>query len=177
MAKDFAVRAVFLENMDLAKACKEYLLLLAGDMGKAYSFRDEIALGDVAFEATGDSVSELFVAAALAVIETMVEPLTVETNWTKEVHLSGIEIEELLFEWLNVIVFIKDVEEVVFRDARATVKHESDKNLWRLDAALIGDRINATQQELRTDVKAVTRHLYEVKQKERAWYAHVVLDV
>jgi len=106
-----------------------------------------------------------------------VDPLTVETNWIKDVQLSGIEIEELLFEWLNVIVFIKDVEEVVFCDARATVKHDSDKNLWYLDATLIGDRINVNEQELRTDVKAVTKHLYEVKQKECAWYAHVVLDV
>jgi SHS2 domain-containing protein len=51
-------------------------------MGKAYRFRDEIVLGDLAFEATGDSVSELFAAAALAVIEAMVDPLSVETSWT-----------------------------------------------------------------------------------------------
>ncbi len=146
-------------------------------MGKAYWFRDEIALGDIAFEATGDSVSELFVAAALAVIETMVEPLTVGTNWTQAVQLSEVEVEELLFEWLNVIVFVKDAEGVVFYDARATVTHDSDKNLWHLDATLIGDRIDATQQELRADVKAVTKHLYEVKHKEGAWHARVVLDV
>ena len=64
-------------------------------------FRDEIVLGDLAFEATGDSVSELFAAAALAVIEAMVDPLSVETSWTQEVRLSEAEIEDLLFEWFE----------------------------------------------------------------------------
>ena len=147
-------------------------------MGKAYRFRDEIVLGDLAFEATGDSVSELFAAAALAVIESMVDPLSVETSWTQEVRLSEAEIEDLLFEWLNAIVFIKDTEGVVFHDVRATVSRDSEKNLWHLDATLIGDRVDATRQDLRTDVKAVTKHLYEIRQQEEgAWYAHVVLDV
>ena len=147
-------------------------------MGKAYRFRDEIVLGDLAFEATGDSVSELFAAAALAVIESMVDPLSVETSWTQEVRLSEAEIEDLLFEWLNAIVFIKDTEGVVFHGVRATVSRDSEKNLWHLEAALIGDRVDATRQDLRTDVKAVTKHLYEVRQQEEgAWYAHVVLDV
>ena len=147
-------------------------------MGKAYRFRDEIVLGDLAFEATGDSVSELFAAAALAVIESMVDPLSVETSWTQEVRLSEAEIEDLLFEWLNAIVFIKDTEGVVFHDVRAAVSRDSEKNLWHLEAALIGDRVDATRQDVRTDVKAVTKHLYEVRQQEEgAWYAHVVLDV
>ena len=147
-------------------------------MEKAYRFRDDIVLGDLAFEATGDSVSELFAAAALAVIESMVDPLSVETSWTQEVRLSEAEIEDLLFEWLNAIVFIKDTEGVVFHDVRAAVSRDSEKNLWHLEAALIGDRVDATRQDVRTDVKAVTKHLYEVRQQEEgAWYAHVVLDV
>ncbi len=146
-------------------------------MGKAYRFRDEIVLGDLAFEATGDSASELFATAALAVIEAMADPLSVETHWMREVRISETEIESLLFEWLNAIVFIKDMEGVVFHDVRTTVSRDSEKNLWHLDAALIGDRIDATRQDLRTDVKAVTKHLYEVRQTEGTWYAHVVLDV
>ena len=146
-------------------------------MGKAYRFRDEIVLGDLAFEATGDSLSELFAAAAMAVIEAMVAPLSVGTNWTQDVRLSDVAIEDLLLEWLNTIVFIKDAEGVVFHDVHTSINHDSEKNLWHLDATLIGDRVGATRQTLRTDVKAVTKHLYEVRQKDRDWYAHVVLDV
>jgi len=122
-------------------------------------------------------VSELFTSAALAVIEAMVAPMSVETNRTKEVRLSEAQIDDLLFEWLNAIVFIKDVDGMVFHDVRAAVSRDSEKNLWHLDAALIGDRVDATRQVLRTDVKAVTKHLYEVRQDDGAWYAHVVLDV
>ena len=146
-------------------------------MGKAYRFHDDIVLGDLAFEATGDSVHELFAAAALAVIEAMVDPLSVGTNWTQDVRLSDVEIDDLLLEWLNIIVFIKDAEGVVFHDVRTSVNRDSEKNLWHLDATLIGDRVDATRQTLRTDVKAVTKHLYEVGQRGRTWYARVVLDV
>ena len=146
-------------------------------MGKAHRFLDEIVLGDVAYEATGDSVSELFVTAALALIETMADPLTVGTNWTRECRLSESEIEDLFFEWLNTIVFIKDAEGVVFNDVLATVRLDSENNLWHLDATLTGDRVDATRQDLRTDVKAVTKHLYEIRPNESGWYARVVLDV
>lgn len=146
-------------------------------MGKAYRFLDDIVLADLAFEATGDSVSELFATAALAVIDAMADPLSVGTNWTQDFRLSEIEIEDLFFEWLNAIVFIKDAEGVVFHDARVTVRRDLEKNLWHLDATLIGDRVDGTRQDLRTDVKAVTKHLYEVRQQAGGWYAHVVLDV
>ena len=116
-------------------------------------------------------------AGALAVIEAMVDPLTVETNYTQEIRISETEIESLLFEWLNAIVFVKDKDGVVFHDVRVTVNRASEKNQWNLDAVLIGDRVDATRQDLRTDVKAVTKHLYEVRHREGTWYAHVVLDL
>ncbi len=146
-------------------------------MGQAHRFLDEIALGDLAFEATGDSVSELFAAAALALIEVMADPLTVGTNWTQDYRLSESEIEDLFFEWLNAIVYIKDAEGVVFHDARATVRLDSENSLWHLDATLTGDRVDIARQDLRTDVKAVTKHLYAVRPNEDGWYARVVLDV
>ena len=146
-------------------------------MGQAHRFHDEIVLGDLAFEATGDSVSELFAAAASAVIEAMANPLTVETNWTKDCLLSESEMEDLFFEWLNRIVFIKDVEGVVFHNVRVTVCHDSENNLWHLDATLTGDEVDATRQDLRTDVKAVTKHLFEIRPNKSGWYARVVLDV
>ena len=146
-------------------------------MSQAYRFLEEIALADVGFLATGDSVSELFAASAAAVIEAMVNPVSVGTNWTREVRLSGEQVDELLFDWLNAIVFLKDAEAVVFRDVHALVNYDSDAGLWRLSATLIGDHVDANRQELRTDVKAVTKHLYEVKEKEGTWSAHVVVDV
>lgn len=146
-------------------------------MGKAYRFLDKIALGDLAFEATGDSLSELFATAALALIEAMADPLTVGTNWTQDCRLSESAIDDLFFEWLNAIVYIKDADSVVFHDALATVKFDGESNLWHLDATLIGDHVDAIRQDLRADVKAVTKHLYAIRSNEDSWHARVVLDV
>lgn len=146
-------------------------------MANTHRFLDEMVLGDFAFEATGDSVSELFATAALAVIEVMADPLTVETNWTKDCLLSESELEDLFLEWLNHIVFIKDAEGVVFHKVHAMVRRDSENNLWHLDATLTGDKVDATRQDLRTDVKAVTKHLFEIRPDESGWYARAVLDV
>jgi len=46
-----------------------------------------------------------------------------------------------------------------------------------LRACLIGSPVDRKSQELRNDVKGVTKHLYELKQNGGQWRAKVVLDV
>jgi SHS2 domain-containing protein len=46
-----------------------------------------------------------------------------------------------------------------------------------LRARLIGAPVDHQTQELHTDVKGVTKHLYELTQIGNRWKAQVVLDV
>lgn len=65
------------------------------------SFRilEDIAIADVAFEATGDTSSELVVAAAQAVIEVMVNPATVSKTWHRTIDLKNARFADLLWCW------------------------------------------------------------------------------
>ena len=146
-------------------------------MTPAFRFLEDIALADSAFEATGDSPSELFQAAAQAVIETMVNPATVSASSSETVEREDPELPSLLFDWLTEIVYLKDAKGVVFRDAFAAVRHNPDKNVWQLLGKLSGEPVDQARHELRADVKAVTKHLYEVKQDGDRWTARVVLDI
>lgn len=146
-------------------------------MAHGFRFLEDIALADAAFDAAGDSPSELFVAAAQAVIETMVNPHTVIPVWRRVIELQGPEIADLLFDWLSGLVYLKDAEGVVFREVTAVVSEDRPHGDFRLRATLSGESIDPGRHELRADVKAVTKHLYEVRHDDGHWGARVVLDI
>jgi len=146
-------------------------------MAGGYRVLENVALADTAFEAWGDSPSQLFEAASQAVIETMVTPSTVGISWRKDLTLQDTELHELLFEWLSRIVFLKDAEAVLFHQVECEVWKDKLKNMWHAQGVLTGDPIDPASQELHTDVKAITKHLYEVRQDGERWYATIVLDV
>ena len=146
-------------------------------MTEEFRFLEDIALADSAFEASGDSPSELFQAAAQAVIETMVDPATVPPSKTQTIERKDADLATLLFDWLADIVYLKDAQGLVFREASAAVRHDPAQVVWQLQGILTGEPIDQTRHELRADVKAVTKHLYEVRQEGGRWKARVVLDI
>jgi len=145
-------------------------------MTASFRYLEEIALADAAFEASGTSPSELCQAAAQAVIESMVDPGTVVPTWTRTVELTAPDFPTLLFDWLSELVYLKDAEGISFRETSPIVREHPETG-WSLKADVSGAPINAEQQDLRADVKAVTKHLYEVRQQPGRWTARVVLDI
>ncbi|MEW6543595.1 MAG: archease [Nitrospirota bacterium] len=145
-------------------------------MTSRFRFLDDVALADSAFEASGDSPSELFQAAARAVIETMVNPLTVTPAWRRAIERQAPDPASLLFDWLSDLVYLKDAEGIAFHDVDVAVVQGPGGD-WRLRGTVTGEPIDQGRHELRADVKAVTKHLYEVRQEGTRWTARVVLDI
>lgn len=146
-------------------------------MNKGFRFLENIALADLAFEAWGESPSKLCEAAAEALTEAMANPATIGTEWKHDVVLAEPNLPDLLFEWLSTLVFLKDAEAVVFHKVLAKVWQDSETQAWHIQGTIMGDMIDAATQELRGDVKAITKHLYEVHIAPNQYRAQVVLDV
>ncbi|MDX2251901.1 MAG: archease [Nitrospira sp.] len=144
-------------------------------MAHSFQFLDDIALADLAFEAEGDSVEELFCAATGALLETLADPATVAATWERRMEIVSEDPADLLFDWLSDVVYWKDAAGVVFHDAEISVRQEG--STWRLEAVLRGASVDQTMQTLRSDVKGITKHLYDVRQEGSRWYARVVVDV
>ena len=142
-----------------------------------FRFLDDIALADMAFDAEGDSLPALFDAATRALIESLADPSTVAQTWRQAVDLEAPDIETLLFEWLGRLVYFKDAQGVVFHQATLSLAPTLDQPGWGLHAALTGAPVDASTQDLRSDVKGVTKHLYTVTHEGGTWKARVVLDV
>ena len=111
----------------------------------------------------------------------MVNPGTVSAGWRREITHQAPELASLLFDWLSDIVYLKDAEGVVFREATAVVTEGRPHGGWTLRGVLTGEPIDPGRHELRSDVKAVTKHLYEVRRDDDCdggrWTARVVLDI
>ncbi len=144
-------------------------------MSHSFHFLDDIATADLAFEAVGDSLQDLFQGATNALIETLADPATVDSIWRQGVERTDLDPAELLFDWLSDVVYWKDAAGVVFHDTELTVVH--DGHIWKLTATLHGAPVDHTTQSLRNDVKGITKHLYDVKQDGAHWRARVVVDV
>ena len=137
-----------------------------------FKFLEEEAIADIAFEATGKDLSELFQSAAQAVIESLANTKTVKKHLTFKIKKKADNVEKLLFEFLEEIIYLKDKDAVVFHEVKAKV----DEKKLELNAELKGDSIKQGEQELHQDVKAVTMHYYKVE-KNKNWKAHIVLDI
>ena len=144
-------------------------------MAWTFRFLEEVALADIAFEAEGESVEEVFRGATQALLESMANPATVSGGWERTIEQSNVDPSALLFDWLSEVVYWKDAAGVVFREAPLTLT--GDGNVWLLRARLIGAPVDQQTQELHADVKAITKHLYDLKQTDGCWKVRVVLDV
>lgn len=145
-------------------------------MSHAFRFLDDVAIADLAFDASGDSLQELFQGATCAVIEALADPSTVGSSWRQTIERTDEDPAELLFDWLSDLVYWKDAAGVVFSRSELTLTRQ-DHDYWKLTGLLYGEPVNGLAQILRADVKGITKHLYRLLRNEERWTVRVVLDV
>ncbi len=140
-----------------------------------YRFVEGVALADVAFEATGKTLEEVFESAGNALTKSMVEDLrTVEKKVEKSFCLKAKDEERLLHDFLDELVFYKDAEQLLF--IGYSLRIYENEGQWCLDADLKGEKLDMKRHDLTVDVKAVSWHMYALEKKDE-WKAFVILDV
>ncbi len=140
-----------------------------------YTFLEGITQADVAFEARGKNEEELIVQAGLALESVQVELSTVRPSINRTLTITASTLDNLLFKFLEELVFLKDTEQLVFCAITPSIRR--DANTLILTVTLGGELINQTTQRLGTDIKAVTLHHYLVEKTSTGWKAIVVIDI
>ena len=139
-----------------------------------YKFLEDIAIADIAYEAYGKDLNKLFENAAMAIFELSAEIKTVEAKEKIEFELENEKLDNLLYDFLSEILFLKDSKYMVFNKVKVDLK-EGKPN--KLKAVLHGDTINPQKQHLENDIKAVTMHMFELKKEKRGYKARIVVDI
>ena len=139
-----------------------------------YKFLEKVAIADIAYEAYGKNLNEMFENAAMAIFELSANLKTVEAKKKLEIKLENEKIENLLYDFLSEILFLKDSKYMVFRKIKVEIK-EGKK--FKLKSALEGDTINPQKQKLENDIKAITMHMFKIEKIKTRWKATVVVDI
>ena len=141
-----------------------------------YKFLEEIGTADIAFEATGRDLPELFMAAADATMNVMIDNLdAIEPHETRHIELVNDKLDMLLFDFLQEFVYFKDAERLLLRVQEALI-HENDGKFF-LKAKTAGEPLDSARHHQRADVKAVTLHDFSVEKQDDGWKATVLLDI
>lgn len=141
-----------------------------------YRYLENMATADVAFQAWGDTMEDMFVAAADATVNVMVEDLhTIADREHRMIHVEADAIDMLLFQLLQELIYYKDAERLLLRVPSVHIQRQNDH--VRLSAEAYGEELNPYRHELIVDVKAVTLHRFQVEQTESGWRAMVILDI
>jgi len=141
-----------------------------------YRYLDDIAPSDVAFEAEGETIEEVFSSAADALAGAMVEDISeVRPEERRVFGLRAEDLDLLLYDFLSELVYLKDAEGLILRVDDAEVSREGGEFI--LSARAVGTHVKNLRR-LRSDVKAVTMHGLSLKRGAgNRWKARVVLDI
>lgn len=141
-----------------------------------FEFLEDIAIADIAFRAWGKDLEEAFTAAADATMNVMIEELdSIQRLEKREIKLENSELDMLLFNFLQELIYYKDSEQLMLRIQHIQIKGE-DHN-YMLEAIAMGEKLDPKRHHPRVDVKAVTLHLFRLEKTDRGWEAMVILDI
>jgi SHS2 domain-containing protein len=141
-----------------------------------YHYLEEIGTADIAFEATGRDLPELFMAAADATMNVMIDNLdAIEPRETRNIELVNDKLDMLLFDFLQEFIYFKDAEQLLLRVREALI-HEKDGK-FSLKAKTAGEPLHPARHHQRADVKAVTLHDFSIEKQDDGWKATVLLDI
>jgi SHS2 domain-containing protein len=141
-----------------------------------FHYLEDLGTADIAFEATGRDLPELFTSAADATMNVMIENLdTIEPREMRRIELKNDEIDMLLFDFLQELIYFKDAERLLLcvREMRI----EERDGAYSLSATTAGELLDAGRHQQRADVKAVTLHDFSVEKIEGGWKASLLLDI
>lgn len=141
-----------------------------------YRYLDDVAISDAAIEVWGKSIEELFLSAAEATLQLMVDDISsVRKNERLHIETEASGLDLLLFNFLGELIFYKDARRLFLIPEKIEILEKEGG--YRLTAELRGETIDPARHSLASDVKAVTLHRLAVKKINGEWEGSLVLDI
>ena len=137
-----------------------------------YKFFDHTA--DIGIEVTGRTRKELFVNAAEALFDVMIENKTgeVAANKQTKITVEGLDIADLLINYLRELLYLFNGEK--FMTGSCEIIQFTNKEI---QARLTGESFNPKKHLIKNEIKAVTYSGLNVEKNKSGWKASIIFDV
>ena len=127
---------------------------------------------DIGVRGSGPSVEAAFEQAALALTAVMTDPASVKPSMSVEIHCDAPDIELLLADWLNALIYETATRHMLF--GRFDVSLDGT----RLSGVAWGEPIDRQRHKPAVEIKGATYTELAVRQVDDGeWVAQCVVDV
>lgn len=127
---------------------------------------------DIGLRISAATREELFVEAARGLTSLLVENVgDVRPLITETIQLTGTEVDYLLFDWLNELLFRFETSKLLCCEF---IVRLSDQGL---EATIRGEPCDPARHQLAHEVKAITYHGLSVQHTESGWQTQLILDI
>ena len=125
---------------------------------------------DVGITAYGANLKEAFANAAYAMFSLIADLENVRENVRRHIEVQAEDRESLLVSWLNELLYIFDVDRIIFKRFEVTELGET-----RLKAEGYGELFDQSRHTLRGGLKAATYHMLKIE-KSNGYSIRVIFD-
>ncbi|HLD48982.1 MAG TPA: archease [archaeon] len=126
---------------------------------------------DIGIIGIGATLEEAFAEGAKAMFEVMLNIKKVKKAKKIKISCEAQNNEELFVEFLNKLLYEKDVKQMAFCDFDVKIKGK------KLTATAHGEKFDAVRHEVKVEVKAATYSQLKIEKKGNKYYAQCVVDV
>lgn len=140
---------------------------------KKWLIKEKENIADVLVEIFGKDEKELFENLILAFSSIITEIKKIRTKVKTKLELTGESYEQLVFDFLERLIIIKDTQGLIFKKGDFILKKEKRIHL---KAVLWGEKIS-DGIPIKVDIKAVTHHKFQVVKEKKGLKVRVVFDL
>ena len=122
-------------------------------LDRGYTFHEHTA--DITLECWAPTLEEAFEQAAVGTFSVIVDISTVEPLVPVDIDVKGIDLPELLVEWLGHLIALIDIKSQFYSEFEV-LEIEKIKEGYTLKGRAWGEGINLERHDTHTEVKAMT---------------------
>lgn len=127
---------------------------------------------DIGVRGIAPTLAQAFEQAALALTAVIIEPDKVAPSRTLSVDCEAPDIELLLTEWLNQLIFLMATEHMLFSRFAVSIDNH------HLHATIYGEPLERERHQPTVEIKGATFTALSVRQQDDGnWLAQTVVDV
>ena len=129
---------------------------------KRFEYFDVTA--DIGFTAYGNTLEEAFENAGLAIFNIISDTSGVNSKIVRSFEISSPDEVALLYDYLEELLFLHEVDFMLFSDFDVDISRSDDG--YSLMATIKGEAIDWDRHERKSEIKAITFHMMDVKKTE-----------
>ena len=116
---------------------------------------------DVGIVAYGSNITEAFANAARGMFSLITDLDDIEEIEHRDTEIIAPDRESLLVDWLNELIYLFDVENIIFK--RFDITRLDDRYL---KARSYGERVDSSRHKIKTGIKAATYHILMIEEND-----------